>query len=119
MIKIKVEELDNITIMHLDGNLFLETLNNVTVTWEEITAKTPRVIAIDCAGLKSLDSSSIGTLVKFFNEAMSKKIELVFYDLNPAIQKLFHTIHLQKFFSVMSGERFRSRYLGNLCGQVD
>ncbi len=115
MIKVRVEESGNITIMHLDGNLFLESLLHVTEMWEGMLAKKPGVIAINCANLRSIDSTAIGTLVKFFNEAMKKNIELIFYDLNPSIRKLFYTIHLEKFFSVMSSKRFQNDYLDRIC----
>lgn len=119
MLKIKVEELGNVIIMHLTGKLFLESLNDLTYKWEVMVQKRPCVIAINCANLESIDSSSIGTLVKFFNEAMSKDIQLVFYDLNASIRKLFYTIHLQKFFSVISGEQFRKEYLEKICQAVN
>lgn len=113
--QVRIEHQGNITIMHLNGKLFLESLGVVLNHWESVIAEHPKVIAINCSKLVSIDSSSIGTLVRFFNEAMSKNTELVFYDLNPSIKKLFYTIHLEKFFSVMTGKKFESEYLKKLC----
>ena len=113
--QIRVEHRGNITIMHLDGKLFLENLKVVLDEWDGIIARDPKVIAVDCSKLISIDSSSIGTLVRFFNEAMSKNIELVFYDINSSIKKLFFTIHLEKFFLVMTGKKFEAEYLNRQC----
>ena len=115
MIQITVERQGDLSIMHLKGKLFLESLTAVTDEWEKIVARHPKIIAINCSKLNSIDSSSIGTLVKFFNDAMNNNIELVFYELNPSIRKLFYTIHLEKFFSVITGKRFETDYLQKLC----
>ena len=118
MIKITTEEQGEIMIMHLDGKLFLEALPNLTKKWDSMVRKEPRIIAINCKNLYSIDSSSIGTLVKFFNETMSKKIQLVFFDLNPSIRKLFRTTHLENFFSITTGEQFRKKYAARSVEKV-
>ncbi len=110
MIEVTIEQHKDLSIMHLEGKLYLENLNSVIETWGHLVSKNPRVIAIDCRELDGIDSSSIGTLVQFFNEAMKKNIELVFYDLNPSIKKLFNTIHLEQFFTVTTGKKFVSKY---------
>ncbi len=115
MMQIRVEHRNNIAIMHIEGKLFLENLTSLLNAWEAIIAGNPEVVAMNCSKLVSIDSSSIGTLVKFFNEAMSKNIELIFYDLNPSVKKLFHTIHLEKFFSVMNGKKLETDYLKKYC----
>lgn len=110
MIEVTVEQHKSLSIMHLDGKLYFDSLDYLTDIWNRLVEKQPKVIAIDCAQLDGIDSSSIGTLVHFFNEAMKKQIELVFYDLNPSIRKLFLTIHLEQFFTVTTGEKFNARY---------
>lgn len=110
MIEVTLEQHRDLTIMHLDGKLYFESLNYLTEIWTQIVAKHPKVIAMDCKELGGIDSSSIGTLVQFFNEAMNKNIELVFYDLNPSIRKLFLTIHLEQFFTVTTGKKFMTKY---------
>ncbi len=110
MIKVKVEEHKTVSIMHLEGNLFIENLGAIIGTWEKLVMKHPHVIAMNCGKLERIDSSSIGTLVKFLNDAMNKNIKLVFYDLNPSIQQLFITTRLEKFFSITTGPRFHEKY---------
>ncbi len=83
MIEVTLEQHKDLAIMHLDGKLYFESLNYLTEIWCQIVAKQPRVIALDCKELDGIDSSSIGTLGQFFNAAMNKNIELVFYDLKP------------------------------------
>ncbi len=108
--EVAIEDHKNLTIIHLDGKLHFESLNDLIEIWRKIVSTNPEVIAMDCRGLDGIDSTSIGTLVQFFNEAMKKKIELVFYDLKPAIRKLFLTIHLEQFFTVTTGKEFMLKY---------
>ncbi|HOP63527.1 MAG TPA: STAS domain-containing protein [Spirochaetota bacterium] len=110
MIDVTVEQRKDLAIMHLDGKLYFENLNNLIELWRQLVENDPRVIAMNCKELDGIDSTSIGTLVQFFNEAMKKEIELVFYDLNPSIKKLFRTIHLEQFFTVTTGKKFVSKY---------
>lgn len=110
MIEVSIEQHKDLSIMHLEGKLYFENLGSVIETWGQLVSRSPRVIAIDCRELNGIDSTSIGTLVQFFNEAMKKNIELVFYDLNPSIKKLFNTIHLEQFFTVTTGKKFVAKY---------
>ena len=70
----------------------------------------PRLIAINCLMLESLDSSAIGSIVKFFNYAMGKGIMMVFYDLNSQIRRLFETAKLTRYFNITTVSEFKNRY---------
>jgi anti-anti-sigma factor len=61
--------------------------------------------------LEYIDSSAIGTLVKFLNNAMNKQIKLIFFDLNKAIQNIFKTARLDNFFTIMSKEEIDEHYM--------
>ncbi len=111
MLQVTVEDKNNIVILHIIGEFYIESIQKVEKIWEDEVAKTPAVIAIDCADLMFIDSSAIGTLVKFLNNAMSKKIRLVFLDLNPSIQQVFSTARLNNFFTITTRSKFEREYL--------
>lgn len=111
MLQVTVEEKNNIAIMHIMGEFYIESIQKVEKIWDEEVAKAPAIIAIDCADLMFIDSSAIGTLVKFLNNAMSKKIRLIFFDLSPSIQQVFSTARLNNFFTITTRDKFEQEYL--------
>lgn len=111
MIDVKVNQVKDVVIIDLIGEFDLDTINRVEEQWQQVLEKQPKVIGINCQKLKFIDSSAIGTLVKFLNSAMSKGIELVFYDLNKQISAIFKTARLDNFFTITTREEFEKKYL--------
>ncbi len=117
MLDINIVERDNrIIVIHVKGNLYSRTLKQIESPWREQVAKNPRIIAIDCMELEHIDSSAISALVQFLNEAMKKKIKIVFYDLSKGLRQLFEVARLEKFFIVTTKDVFEEKYL--LAGAV-
>lgn len=110
MIEVTVEERGSTIILHIKGEFHIENIQKVEGVWTEQVAKTPEVIAINCKDLNYIDSSAIGTLVKFLNNAMNKKIKLVFYDLSSSIRQIFQTARLNNFFTITTKDRFESDF---------
>ena len=110
MIDLHVEEFGDIVIFHLNGVFNIDSLARVERIWAEQVRKVPRLIAINCLKLESLDSSAIGSIVKFFNYASNSGIMMVFYDLNPQIRKLFETARLTRYFNITTDSEFKNRY---------
>jgi anti-anti-sigma factor len=111
MLQVSIEDRQRIIILHLEGDFFIDKLNEIEKIWHEQVSKKPRVIALDCSGIDHIDSSAISTLVKFLNEAMNRSIRLIFYDLNPSVQKLFEIARLQRFFTITTRDKFESKFL--------
>jgi anti-anti-sigma factor len=111
MLQVSIEDRQKIIILHFKGDFFIDKLNEIEQVWRDQVSKKPRLIALDCAGIDHIDSSAISTLVKFLNEAMNKSIRLIFYDLNPSVQKLFEIARLQRFFTITTREKFESKFL--------
>jgi anti-anti-sigma factor len=111
MIDINIEHFGDAIIIHLQGTFNIDYLGKVEDIWMKQMQKTPRMIAINCLKLESLDSSAIGFIVKFFNDAMSRGIMLVFYDLSPLLQKLFSTARLDRYFAITTRSDFENRYV--------
>jgi anti-anti-sigma factor len=110
MIDLHVEQFGEIIIFHLEGVFNIDSLARVERVWAEQVNKVPRLIAINCMKLVSLDSSAIGSIVKFFNYATSRGIMMVFYDLNPQLQNLFETAKLTRYFNITTMSEFKNRY---------
>lgn len=109
--KLEVQELENIVIIQVIGDFHIGNVNNFEELWHEQIEKKPKTIAINCKELNYIDSSAIGTLVKFLNNAMSKQIKLVFFDLNDAIQNIFKNARLDKFFNIITKKELESKYM--------
>ncbi len=111
MIDVKVNEMDEVVIFELIGEFDLDSISTVESKWQEVVEKKPKVIGINCNKLQFIDSSAIGTLVKFLNGAMSRGINLVFYDLSKSISAIFKTARLDNFFTITTKEEFEKKYL--------
>lgn len=111
MINISVDDRKGIIVIAISGEFYIENIQKVENIWNEQVMKAPGTIAIDCSELQYIDSSAIGTLVKFLNSAMNKDIKLVFFDLNSSIQQIFKTARLNNFFTITSREKFEQEFL--------
>lgn len=111
MINISVDDKKEIIIIKISGEFYIENIQKVESVWNEQVEKAPGAIAIDCTELVYIDSSAIGTLVKFLNSTMSRNIKLVFLDLSPSIQQIFRTARLNNFFTITSREKFEKEFL--------
>ncbi|MBN1497835.1 MAG: STAS domain-containing protein [Spirochaetes bacterium] len=111
MVSISCEHHGAVTIMSIDGEFYIESIEKAEKIWDEQLARHPRVIAINCRNIKYIDSSAVGILVKFLNSAMKIKTELVFFDLSEIIFNVFKTAKLSKFFKIMTRTQFEMEYL--------
>jgi anti-sigma B factor antagonist len=111
MIELNVEEKGSILIIHVKGDFHIGNVKTFEELWHSEIEKKPKAIAIECSELNYIDSSAIGTLVKFLNNAMSKKIKLVFYDLSEAIQNIFKTARLDNFFTITTKDKLDEEFL--------
>ncbi len=101
----------DVAIIQISGEFYLENTSEVEEIWNSFVQKNPRVVAFDCGEIEFMDSSAIGILVKFLNQAGQWDIDLVFYNLSETVQMVFETAKLNNFFTTMTEEQFTSRYL--------
>lgn len=109
--ELRVEELEKLSIIHVTGEFYIGNIKKFEEIWNTQVEKKPATIAINCSKLEFIDSSAIGTLVKFLNGAMNHNIKLLFYDLSPAIQNIFKTARLDSFFTIITKSAFEAEYL--------
>lgn len=98
----------DIVIVKIAGDFFLGNLQQVEDMWNRYVAENPRIIAFDCSGIDFLDSSAIGTLVKFLNNSERCNVSLVFLDISESILRIFKTAKLNRIFTINTREEFES-----------
>ena len=110
-VKVEIQEFGNIIVLVVSGDVHIGNTGQLEEVWDEQLLKKPRVIAIQGRDITFMDSSAIGTLVKFLNQAARIDLVLNFIDLNPSLLKIFVAAKLDKIFTLMSQEEFSSKYL--------
>ena len=106
VVSIEIDDLGAIKIIRIKGEFFLGYVRQVEDTWNKLAAMSPEVIAIDCHDMTFVDSSAIGTFVKFLHNSMSNNIKLIFFDLNESISRIFGKAKLNKIFTILTREEF-------------
>lgn len=101
----------SITIISLDGEFSLGNVKDVERVWNEQVSASPAFIAFDCKKLTFIDSSAIGTLVKFLNASSKAGFKMLFFDPSESLGRIFHTAKLNRIFTVISREEFEQNYL--------
>lgn len=112
MVTIQVEHFPAVTAIYINGEFYLDSIEYAERIWNQEVTLRPGTIGICCRGVKYIDSSAIGILVKFLNNAKKLDIELVFFDLSESVLSVFATARLDDFFVTMSADEFGSRFLG-------
>ena len=111
MVLITVEDHGKVVIINIDGEFYIDSIENAEQIWNQQLARHPKVMAINCKNIKYIDSSAIGILVKFLNSAMKQKTEMVFYDLNESILGVFKTAKIEQFLQDHVETQFEMEYL--------
>ncbi|MBN2079962.1 MAG: STAS domain-containing protein [Spirochaetes bacterium] len=111
MISISTADHGSLKIVRISGEFFLGHVRQVEDVWNALVADSPETIAIDCGEMTFIDSSAIGTFVKFLNNSMTLGFKLVFFDLNDSIERIFSKAKLNKIFFVLSREDFERLYM--------
>ncbi|MCP4131580.1 MAG: STAS domain-containing protein [bacterium] len=110
MIRLTTEKKDGVIIIHMNGVCDIQTIKYVENTWNELAGKKPETIAIDCLELEYFDSTAIGALVRFLKITVEKQINLVLYDLQDPMAKLFSRARLNKFIKITTRKKFEKEY---------
>ena len=110
MVSIDVEDRGSLKVIRIRGEFFLGYVRQVEDVWSVLAEGLPEIIAIDCGEMTFIDSSAIGTFVKFLNNSMSRGIKLLFFDLNESIDRIFTKAKLNKIFTILSREEFERAY---------
>lgn len=109
--KIDIIENGKITVVKLPRNFYIGNIIDIEEAWDRVVAGMPEVVGFDCDKLEFLDSSAIGTLVKFFNNSVKKDIKMYVFGLRKDLLKIFETTKIDRVMSVVSKEHFEEQFL--------
>jgi len=113
--KIDIEQIDDILIVHVDGNLTSEYINDITKQFntiiQNISDSNIKILAVDFGNIYQIDSMGLGYLVKLLKQTISSKKELILYDLNNNVADLMELSTLDRIFNIMNKFRFENEYL--------
>lgn len=106
-----VEDRERVIIIHLSDMLIFQNVQDIESLWGLQLEKKQRTIAIDFERLITIDLNAISFLVKFVKSAIFRDREVLFYNINPTVHELLALAGLDKFFDILTKERFSERYL--------
>ncbi len=108
--KIDINRNENIVNIKLIGKYDIEELLFFSTLFNDEINKKPEVIALDLADLTYIDSSAIGSLIRYMNKAINENIDFLCYNLNKNIENIFKISKLDQFLPILSSEDFRKKY---------
>jgi anti-sigma B factor antagonist len=108
---IDCHEHKDVLVVSLNGDLIFNELDDADRVISEKIGKKPRVLAMDCKNLKSLDSSGLGLFIKFSKEAEKSGVNLVFFNITDHVSTLFDVSKLDSMFEIMNEAEFNKTYL--------
>ncbi len=111
MLKIESAQYDDVIIIYLDGVLVFNETGEAEKYYQEILARKPRVIALDCKKLANMDSTGLGIFIRYKKEAVRSNIELVLLNVTDHVSTLFDASKLFNMFEIISEKEFKDTYL--------
>lgn len=105
-----VKYADNLVKVSIAGKLNIESAIHFDDETRQLLHNAGATILFDLKGVTYLDSSGIGALIKFMNQAKGCGIRLILYNVKPDIQKVFTVAYLDKFFIIKTAESLQSEY---------
>ena len=109
--EVEINQKGKVVIITLPKYFYIGNIIEVEQSWENILKKEPSVIGFDCQKLEFIDSSAIGTLVKFFNSSVKHNIEMYVFGLKSELIKIFDTTKINRVMSVIDKSEFEERFL--------
>jgi len=109
--EVEINQKGKVVIITLPKYFYIGNIIEVEQSWENILKKEPSVIGFDCQKLEFIDSSAIGTLVKFFNSSVKNNIEMYVFGLKSELIKIFDTTKINRVMSVINKTEFEERFL--------
>ncbi|MBN2402789.1 MAG: STAS domain-containing protein [Spirochaetes bacterium] len=110
--KIDISRSTNIVNIKLIGKYDIEELLFFSTLFTDEISKKPHVIALNLSELTYIDSSGIGSLIRYMNMASKEKISFICYDLNKNIENTFKISKLDQFLPILSSDDFQKKYFG-------
>ena len=100
----------DLVIVRISGRFNIEEVISFEKAVNEVIEQTPKALSLDMSGLKYIDSSGIGSLIKAMNIAKNKNIDLVITDLDKEIMHIFKLAYLDRFFTISTQEEILKKF---------
>lgn len=112
MVDISIDEpKQGVIIVNIKGHYSLENLELVEAHLSDAFSKAPDIFAINCSDTSYIDSTGLGSLVKFYNASLRENVKFILYNLNTEIRRIIEIAGLGKFFDIQTKEEFQKKYL--------
>jgi anti-anti-sigma factor len=108
--KIDIKRDENIVNIKLTGKYDLEELLFFNTVFSDEISKKPTVIAINLKELTYIDSSGIGSFIRYMNVASKENIDFLCYNLNTDIENIFKISKLDQFLHILSNDDYQKKY---------
>jgi anti-anti-sigma factor len=108
--KIDINRDENVTHIKLIGKYDIEELLFFSTVFSDEINKKPSAIALNLESLTYIDSSGIGTLIRYMNMASKEKIDFFCYNLSKNIENIFRISKLDQFLCVLSPEDLQEKF---------
>jgi len=108
---VEIKRKGNVVIVSMPKYFYIGNIVEIEEAWDKILTNDASIIGFDCAKLEFIDSSAIGTLVKFFNSSVKNNIEMYIFGLRTELEKIFETTKINRMMSVVSKQEFDERFL--------
>jgi anti-sigma B factor antagonist len=109
--EIATEKKDGFVYLRFGKEFSIRNIMDVESRWEAAKLDGTPVIVFDCRRLEFIDSSAIGTLVKYRNEAGNHSITLIILNASESIRKIFHTARLSLLFTMLDQRQFDKEFI--------
>lgn len=107
---IKSKEVNGQSVMvKVAGRLNIDEVQGLEREFEKLVSR-KKFVALDLSGLKYIDSSGIGFLIKAMNAAKNLSMELILVDITPQILQVFKLAYLDKFFTILTAKELHKQY---------
>ncbi len=108
-IDIKTEEAPNrAMLVHIRGQLSIDTIYAFEDALDALFAKGILTISLDCRNMDYIDSTGLGTLVKYYNLSQNRGTAFTLCNLPHGIKEILDTANLSQFFITEAEENSSS-----------
>lgn len=106
-------------IVKLHGKFDIESTEEFEQQVLRALEKKPNDIIIDMDQLRFIDSSGIGSLIKFLNQSKNQSVKLHLAQIRPEIMNVIKLAKLDMFFNILSPTEYQTKFGGSTRDDVD
>ncbi len=109
--QIETFKCNKIVRLKISNSLFLGNLGELEKAWREALSYSPEVIGLDFENVDFIDSSGLGTLVKFYNKSLELGFAMHLCSVSEAVKKFFERTRIDSIVSIITKEEFEKQYM--------